>query len=178
MKSIWEENCKFDKREDLKGNIKTDILVIGAGIAGILTGYLLKQSGKEVVLIDKSETASGNTKCTTAKITSQHDLIYDKLIKEFGEEKAKQYARANELAIKKYKEIIDERKIKCDFEEVDAYIYSLNEIDKIKEEVEAAKKLGIDAEFVEKINLPLEVKGAIKFNNQVFEGYFKGINYI
>ena len=48
----------------------------------------------------------------------------------------------------------------------DAYIYSLNEIDKIKEEVEAAKKLGIDAEFVEKINLPLEVKGAIKFNNQ------------
>ncbi len=166
MKSIWEENCKFDKREDLKGNIKTDILVIGAGIAGILTGYLLKQSGKEVVLIDKSETASGNTKCTTAKITSQHDLIYDKLIKEFGEEKAKQYARANELAIKKYKEIIDERKIKCDFEEVDAYIYSLNEIDKIKEEVEAAKKLGIDAEFVEKINLPLEVKGAIKFNNQ------------
>ena len=94
MKSIWEENCKFDKREDLKGNIKTDILVIGAGIAGILTGYLLKQSGKEVVLIDKSETASGNTKCTTAKITSQHDLIYDKLIKEFGEEKAKQYARA------------------------------------------------------------------------------------
>ena len=53
MKSIWEENCKFDKREELKGNIKTDILVIGAGIAGILTGYLLKQSGREVVLIDK-----------------------------------------------------------------------------------------------------------------------------
>ena len=62
MKSIWEENCNFDKREALKGNIKTDILVIGAGIAGILTGYLLKQSGREVVLIDKSGTASGNTK--------------------------------------------------------------------------------------------------------------------
>ena len=132
MKSIWEENCKFDKREDLKGNIKTDILVIGAGIAGILTGYLLKQSGKEVVLIDKSETASGNTKNTTAKITSQHDLIYDKLIKEFGEEKAKQYARANELAIKKYKEIIDERKIKCDFDVNVGDTLNVNRLHKIK----------------------------------------------
>ena len=86
MKSIWNESCKFDKREELKGDIKTDVLVIGAGIAGILTGYLLKKSGKEVVIIDKAETASGNTRNTTAKITSQHDLIYNKLIQEFGEE--------------------------------------------------------------------------------------------
>ena len=113
MKSIWDESCKLDKREELKGDIKTDIL-----------------------------------------------------IKEFGEEKAKQYAYANELAIKKYNEIIKERKIDCDFEEVPAYIYSLNETDKIIKEVEAAKKLGIDAEFIEKIKLPLDVKGAIKFNNQ------------
>ena len=166
MKSIWDESCKFNKREELKGDIKTDILIIGAGIAGILIGYFLKQNGREVVLIDKSEIASGNTRNTTAKITSQHDLIYNTLIEEFGEEKAKQYAEANELAIKKYKEIIKERKIDCDFEKVPAYIYSLNETDKIIKEVEAAKKLGIDAEFIEKIDLPLEIKGAIKFNNQ------------
>ena len=111
MKSIWEENCKFDKREELKGDIKTDILIIGAGITGILIGYFLKQNGREVILIDKANIVSGNTRNTTAKITSQHDLIYDTLIKEFGEEKAKQYAYANELAIKKYNEIIKERKI-------------------------------------------------------------------
>lgn len=175
MKSIWSESCKFDKREELKGDIETDILIIGAGIAGILIGYFLKQNGKEVVLIDKAEIACGNTGNTTAKITSQHDLIYDKLIKEFGEEKAKQYAYANELAIKKYKEIIKERKIDCDFQELPAYIYSLNEIDKIKKEVESAKKLGIDAEFVEKIDLPLDVKGAIKFNNQ---GQFNPLKFL
>ena len=166
MKSIWDESCKFDKREELKGDIKTDVLIVGAGIAGILIGYFLKKIGRDVVLIDKAEIASGNTRNTTAKITSQHDLIYNILIKEFGEEKAKQYADANELAIRKYKQIIEERKIDCDFKEVPAYIYSLNEVDKIIKEVEAAKKLGIKAEFIEKIDIPLDVKGAIKFNNQ------------
>lgn len=175
MKSIWSENCKFNRRDELNGDVKTDILIIGAGIAGILVGYLLNKSGREVVLIDKSQIASGNTGNTTAKITSQHDLIYHKLIEEFGEEKASQYAKANELAIKMYKEIIKERKIKCDFEEVPAYIYSLNNTELIKKEVEAAKNLGIEAEFVENVNIPLDVKGAVKFNNQ---GQFNPLKFI
>lgn len=166
MKSVWSESCKFRKREALNKDIKTDVLVIGAGIAGILTAYMLKQKGREVVLIDAAEIASGNTKNTTAKITSQHDLIYSKLISEFGEEKARQYAKANELAIKKYKEIIEYKRIECDFEEKPAYVYSLNEVDVLKEEVEAAKNLGIDAEFVQEVNLPFKIKGALKFNNQ------------
>ncbi|EHK2441228.1 FAD-dependent oxidoreductase [Clostridium perfringens] len=166
MKSVWSESCKFRKREALNKDIKTDVLVIGAGIAGILTAYMLKQKGREVVVIDAAEIASGNTKNTTAKITSQHDLIYSKLITEFGEEKARQYAKANELAIKKYKEIIEDKRIECDFEEKPAYVYSLNEVDVLKEEVEAAKNLGIDAEFVQEANLPFKIKGAVKFNNQ------------
>ncbi|MFH5917226.1 FAD-dependent oxidoreductase [Clostridium perfringens] len=166
MKSVWSESYKFRKREALNKDIKTDVLVIGAGIAGILTAYMLKQKGRDVVLIDAAEIASGNTKNTTAKITSQHDLIYSKLITEFGEEKARQYAKANELAIKKYKEIIEDKRIECDFEEKPAYVYSLNEVDVLKEEVEAAKKLGIDAEFVQEANLPFKIKGAVKFNNQ------------
>lgn len=166
MKSVWSESCKFRKREALNKDIKTDVLIIGAGIAGILTAYMLKQKGRDVVLIDAAEIASGNTKNTTAKITSQHDLIYSKLISEFGEEKARQYAKANELAIKKYKEIIEDKRIECDFEEKPAYVYSLNEVDVLKEEVEAAKNLGIDAEFVQEVNLPFKIKGAVKFNNQ------------
>lgn len=166
MKSLWSESCKFRKREALNKDIKTDVLVIGVGIAGILTAYMLKQKGREVVVIDAAEIASGNTKNTTAKITSQHDLIYSKLITEFGEEKARQYAKANELAIKKYKEIIEDRRIECDFEEKPAYVYSLNEVEVLKEEAKAAKKLGIDAEFVQKANLPFKINGALKFNNQ------------
>ena len=166
MESVWSDSCKFKKREVLNKDIKTNTVVIGAGIAGILTGYMLKQNGIEVVLIDADEMTSGNTKNTTAKITSQHDLIYDKLISEFGEEKARQYAKANELAIKKYKEIIQKRNIDCDFEEKSAYVYSLNEVENLKKEVEAANKVGICAEFVEDANLPFKIKGAVKFNNQ------------
>ena len=166
MESVWSESCKITKRESLNKDIKTDILVIGAGIAGILTAYMLKENGRDVVLIDGDKIAGGNTKNTTAKITSQHNLIYHKLISEFGEEKARQYAKANELAIKKYKEIIEERKIDCDFEERPAYVYSLNETYSLKDEVEAAKKLGINAEFVEETELPFKVEGAVKFNNQ------------
>ena len=166
MKSIWSENCNFKKREALNKDIETDVLVIGGGIAGILIAFMLKENEKNVVVIDSGETASGNTKNTTAKITSQHNLIYHKLISEFGEQKAKQYARANELAIGKYKEIIEQRKIECDFQKQSAYVYSLNEIESIKKEVEAANKLGINAEFVDKINLPFKINGAVKFNNQ------------
>lgn len=85
MESVWAKSCEFGRREVLKKDIKTDVLIIGAGIAGILTAYMLKQNGRDVVLIDAAEVAGGNTKNTTAKITSQHDLIYDKLISEFSE---------------------------------------------------------------------------------------------
>lgn len=166
MKSVWSNSINFKKREALNKDISTEILVIGAGMAGILTAYMLKERGMSVVLIDAGKTAGGNTQNTTAKITSQHNLIYDTLISEFGEEKARQYALANESAIKKYKEIIKEKGIDCDFEEKSAYVFSKNDIDKIKKEVKAAEKLGIDAEFVEEADLPFEIKGAVKFNNQ------------
>lgn len=166
MKSVWTEGYEFRKRESLDKDMEIDVLVIGAGIAGILTAYMLKKKGVDVAIIEAKEIASGNTKNTTAKITSQHNLIYHKLIKEFGEEKAKEYALANELAIKKFQEIIKEENIDCDFEKEDAYLYSLNDIDKLQKEFEAAKKLGIKPELVNNVEIPIEVKGALKFSNQ------------
>lgn len=100
MESVWSYEVNFRKRETLNQDIQCDILVIGAGMAGLLTAYMLNKSGREVVLIDARSIAGGVTKNTTAKITSQHELIYDKLIKEFGEDGASQYARANEFAIR------------------------------------------------------------------------------
>lgn len=166
MESVWSSEVNFKKRETLSKNIECDILVIGAGMAGLLTAYMLTKSGREVVVIDAKSTASGVTKNTTAKITSQHDLIYDSIIKEFGEDGAKQYAKANELAIKKYKEIIDEENIDCDFERKDAYVYSLDNTKSLEKEYIVVKKLGIDAELVDEVNLPFKVKGALKFKNQ------------
>ncbi|WP_026888953.1 FAD-dependent oxidoreductase [Clostridium beijerinckii] len=166
MESVWSSEVNFRKRETLNQDIQCDVLIIGAGMAGLLTAYMLNKSGREVVVIDARSIAGGVTKNTTAKITSQHDLIYDSIIKEFGEESASQYARANELAIKRYKEIIDAEKIDCDFEHKDAYLYTLDNIQSLEDEYEAAKRLGIDAELVDEVSIPVGAKKALKFKNQ------------
>ncbi|GAA0078421.1 FAD-dependent oxidoreductase [Clostridium sp. CTA-5] len=166
MESVWNSEVNFKKRETLSKDLECDILVIGAGMAGLLTAYMLTKAGREVVVIDAKSTASGVTKNTTAKITCQHDLIYHSIINEFGEDRARQYAKANELAIQKYKEIIDEENINCDFEFKDAYLYSVDNIESLQDEYNAANKLGIDAELIDKVNLPLKIKGALKFRNQ------------
>lgn len=166
MKSIWSEECKFRRRDSLDKNLNTDVLIIGAGIAGILTAYLLKEQGINSVIIEADEICSGNTQRTTAKITLQHELIYNKLIKEYGEDKARQYARANEIAIEKYKEIIKKEKIECEFENMANYIYTNSKVEALQKEFEAEKILGINAELVDTIELPVEVKIALRVNNQ------------
>lgn len=85
-----------------------------------------------------------------------------------GEQKAKQYLEANELAIRNIEKIIEEEKIECEYEKQDAYVFTTQEteIPKIKKEVEVVKKLGLEAEFVTKSELPIPILGAIKFSNQ------------
>ena len=134
MVSVWSKSLDNNREKMLDKDIEVEAVVIGGGIAGILTAYMLKENNIDVVLIEAKNILSGNTKNTTAKITSQHDLIYNKLIREFGENKAKQYVMANETAIKKYDEIIKKRKIECNFERLPAYVYSLGETRDLIEE--------------------------------------------
>lgn len=147
-------------------NLSVDVAVIGAGLVGILTAYKLMMAGKKVVVLERSEVGDGATKNTSAKITSQHDLIYDKLIKAKGKERAKEYAMANERAIFQYKEVIDNLDIDCGYEVLPSYIYTLDNEDKIRKEAEAARELGISAQFTKDVNLPFDVKAAVKFARQ------------
>ena len=140
--------------------------VIGGGLAGVLIAYLLQQRGIPVVILECRKTGGGITKNTTAKITSQHSLIYKKLIMYKGEQRAWEYAMSNQRAIDKYQEIINELKIDCDFEILPNYIYTLDDEQKIRQEVEAALKLGLPAVFTKETTLPFRVKAAIRFDNQ------------
>ena len=79
MQTVWNWNVQIDRREPLQQDIKTDVAVIGAGMAGILTAYLLERAGLDVVILEAERIASGQTHKTTAKITAQHNLIYSKL---------------------------------------------------------------------------------------------------
>ena len=124
MKSIWTAETKIRNRESLPGDIDTEALVIGGGLAGILTAYYLKQAGIDTVVLEADRIGSGQTKNTTAKITSQHGLIYDRLLRTLGSKKAEQYARANENAIDEYEKLIREKEIDCDFVRCPACLYS------------------------------------------------------
>ena len=165
MNSIWTQSCEIPKKHRLNKNIETEIVVIGAGLAGILIAHELKRAGKQVVILEANRIASGQTSHTTAKITSQHNFIYHRLIKTFGLEKARQYAIANEKALKQYKQLIQEEQVSCDFEAVDSYLYSNNQ-SLLETELNAVTQLGLPASIHFNTSLPIPMAGAIKFENQ------------
>jgi len=170
MGSLWIENTKNEKKySKLEKDIETEVCVIGAGLLGLTTAYYLTKNNIPVTVVEAENEigikTSGNT---TGKITSQHGLFYDHLIKDFGEKFAWKYLQSNENAIKNIKKIIDENNIECDFSWQDNYVYTTKQedIEQIKDEVKAVKSLGLNAEFVTKTDLPFPIQGAIKFPNQ------------
>lgn len=178
MKSIWSEEVLIAKQKELIGSLTTKVAIIGAGMAGILTAYLLKEQGIHAIVLEGDRIAGGQTKNTTAKITSQHGLIYNNLIKTCGIKKAKLYADANETAIDMYQNIIDNNNINCEFKRLPSYLYSTTQTNVLKTEADAAKQLGIDANFIVESNLPFPITGAVCFKNQAQFHPLKFIQYL
>lgn len=168
MESIWKENIELSTRNTLQEDLHIKNVVIGAGMAGLLTAYMLQERGQEVVVLEANTVASGQTGHTTAKITSQHNLIYAYLIEKFGEDKALQYARANEKAIQEYERIIQKEGIHCHFHRCSSYLYTQQEekVQELENEAQAARLCEISAEFTTETELPFPVKGAVKFEHQ------------
>lgn len=164
MSSIWTETIKPPSFEALQRDMKTDVLIIGGGIAGLLCGYLLEQAGVDCVLVEQNEICGGVTKDTTAKITSQHGLIYHKLVRQFGVERARLYLQANQAALENYRQLC--QNIECDFQTQDAYVYSMNDRRKLEQEMNALQTIGFSAKFAHATTLPFAVEGAVCFEEQ------------
>ena len=164
LNSIWAAENSLPSFPQLKNDLKTDILIIGGGLAGLLCAYRLDREGVDYVLIEADKIFHGVSRNTTAKITAQHGLIYDKLIRRFGEETARAYWQINTDAIGQYRKLA--KTIDCDFETKDNYIYSTVSAEKLQKEMDALGRIGIPAEFAEEIPLPFAVKGAVRFSDQ------------
>ena len=173
MQSLWQDTVELPQFPQLRKDIRTDVLIIGGGIAGILTAYFLHQNGVKYALVEKENICSGTTGNTTAKITYQHGLNYNKIIRSCGVEAAQQYLNANKRAFDKYAELC--ANIDCDYETKDNYVYSVSNRKKLEDEMDALRRIGNPAEFCEKPNLPIKTVGAVKFPRQA---QFHPLKYI
>ncbi|EHQ90928.1 FAD-dependent oxidoreductase [Desulfosporosinus youngiae] len=166
--SFWMASTSSLGYPSLNEDLKLDVAIVGGGITGILCAYLLSKKGLKIAVLEADRILQGTTGHTTAKITSQHGLIYSKIKNQLSEELAKQYAEANESAIRMIKTIAEETKIECDFLPQSAYVYTLqdNYVDKIQDEADVAAALGIKASYLEEIPLPYPIKAGVRFEDQ------------
>ncbi len=166
--SYWIASTGNTNYPTLSEDINVDVAIVGGGLVGISCAYLLKKEGLKVAVLEAGHIAKGTTGHTTAKITSQHELIYGKIKNQMGEELARQYADANETAIYEIKKIAEENNIHCDYISQSAFVYTQQDeyIQKISDEVKVASSLGIKASYVEEIPFSIPIKAAARFDNQ------------
>lgn len=166
--SYWLESTILPQYAALEQSIEADVAVVGGGISGITTAYLLAQEGLKVVLLEAGMLLNGTTGHTTAKITAQHDLIYDELVTKLGAEKALLYYQANHDALQFIKQTIEKNDIKCGFSIQDSYVYTDSDdyISKLEKEMAAYSMLGIAGAYVEEIPLQLPTKAAVVMKQQ------------
>ncbi|MBQ4145361.1 MAG: FAD-dependent oxidoreductase [Clostridia bacterium] len=174
--SIWTEQIKYNEFPELIGEEKTDVLIVGGGLCGILCAYFLSWAGVDYKLVEAGKIGSGISGKTTAKISVLQGLSYSKLIPSFGREKAQLYLNANKEALERYTQMA--KNFDCDFVFKPAYIYSLRSASSLEKEVRAIRSLGGMAEYVEKTTLPFQVVGAVKMPKQAQFHPIKFINKI
>ena len=165
----WIASTDYKSFDQLNEDINVDVVVVGGGITGISTGYLLSKEGQKVAIIEADKILHGTTAHTTAKVTAQHDLIYDELIQHIGIENARLYYDANTEALDFIRNTIKEKEIECDFSEQDAYIFTNSDqyVSKLQTEFEAYQTLGINGDFLEKLPTEnLSTKAALVMKNQ------------
>jgi glycine/D-amino acid oxidase-like deaminating enzyme/nitrite reductase/ring-hydroxylating ferredoxin subunit len=152
----------------LAEDIAVDVAVVGGGITGVTAALLLKQAGATVAVLEARSVGSGTTGYTTAKVTSLHRLVYSKLASTFGERGARVYGEANQAGLERIARFADELDIECDLRRKANYTYASHEseLGDVEQEAELAARLGLPATFTTDLDLPYEVAGAVRFEDQ------------
>src|SRR5699024_5618879 len=152
----------------LQENLEVDVAVAGGGITGITTAYLLASKGFTVALLEARELACGTTGNTTAKLTPQHQLIYDELINRYDQGIAKLYYEATMEAIALVKGFAEKHGSDGELEEKEAFVYTKTPDykRKIKKEAAAYQKLGIEGALLNDLPLGFNVEAAVMMRNQ------------
>ncbi len=166
--SFWNKTARKKHYPRLDKSLETNILIIGGGITGVTCAYCLALKGAKPVLIEAAGLCDGTTGNTTGKVTIQHDIIYSKIADKYGMDFAKLYAASQSSALEFVRKQVKQGNIDCQLAGNTAYVFasSENDRDELKREYEIAKEIGIDAEYVEKLNFPPDNFGMLGFRHQ------------
>lgn len=167
-RTYWNETAVGAAFPHLAGDVSVDVAIIGGGIVGVTTARLLKDMGQTVAVIEARRVGRQVTGRSTAKITSQHGIIYQTLEQKFGEARARLYAEAQETAVRRIQSLAAQHGIDCDIEAKSAFVYTRDQayVAKIEQEVEVAVRLGLPASLVRETDLPFDVLAAVRFDGQ------------
>jgi glycine/D-amino acid oxidase-like deaminating enzyme/nitrite reductase/ring-hydroxylating ferredoxin subunit len=166
--SLWVDTAPAPDRANRPLPAEVDVVVIGAGIAGLTTAYALADGGRSVLVLEAREVASGVSGHTTAKVSAQHALKYATLKSRKGADGARQYAQSQLEALEWIATTSAELHIDCDFSRQDSFVYTTKsgQVGKLKREAEAAEEAGLPASFVRDVELPIDVAGAVRVSGQ------------
>lgn len=164
MESIWHSSIQLPQFPKLHRDLKTDVLIIGGGLCGILCAHSLQKAGVFCAVAEAGRICSSTSGNTTAKVTAQHGLIYHKLLQRLGKERAHQYLQANLEAVAAYRALAEQ--LDFDFVSRDNFIFSTNDPNLLEQEMDALVKLGYPAHFVAVPDIPVETAGAVGFEDQ------------
>lgn len=167
-RSVWLATSEQPSFPALDQDLDVDVAVVGAGITGLTAALLLQRDGASVALIEADRIGAGTTGGTTGKVTAQHSLTYAALIDKHGEDKARQYAEANQQAIDTIERLAREASADCQLERAPAYVYTQAAPDREELEAEhaAAVRLGLPATLTTDVDLPFPVELALRFDDQ------------
>jgi len=165
--SVWLETAPPQPEfARLDRDLAADVAVIGGGIVGVTTALLLHEAGVRVVLLEANRIGHGVTGHTTAKVSSQHALMYASLESKHGADAARLYGRANEGALAWIGGRVERDAIDCDFRRRAAYAYVTSKRSDVEDEARAAADAGLPATLVETTPLPYDVAAAVRFDDQ------------
>ncbi len=167
--SIWMVTSDRPSHEALARNERADVIIVGAGIAGLSTAYLLGRAGKSVVVLDDGPIASGESERTTAHLTCVLDDRYFELEWLHGEKGARMIAESHSAAIDEIERIVLDEKIDCDFLRVDGYLFTPRGGDKhlLDKELQAGNRAALsDLEIVARAPLGSDTGRCLRFPNQ------------
>jgi glycine/D-amino acid oxidase-like deaminating enzyme/nitrite reductase/ring-hydroxylating ferredoxin subunit len=166
--SYWMDSSATTAYPPVGGDVQVDVAVVGGGIAGLCTAWELARAGRRVAVFEADRIVAGTTGYTTAKLTAQHGLVYDRLRSSLGADTARWYALSQLDAIERVAAVVAELGIDCDLERLPAFTYvtSAERTERIRAEVDSAAAAGLPASLVTDTGLPFEVAAAIRVEDQ------------